>query len=146
MRTNRQFVYIPAAIFLALALAGCHPRMDAMATAEKVFIKKIDKAAGKLELNADQMAKLEQLKLDVRKNFQEGQAEHKEAMAKIREEGMKENPDIQKMTSLLQQSLRAETERINKAFDLMLDYQKNLNENKKKKLGQIISEKIRKWD
>jgi len=59
---------------------------------------------------------------------------------------MKENPDIQKMTSLLQQSLRAETERINKAFDLMLDYQKNLNENKKKKLGQIISEKIRKWD
>jgi hypothetical protein len=145
MRTNRYFIYISAVIFLAIALAGCHPRIDTMGMAEKIFVKKVDKTAGKLELNADQMAKLEQLKLDIRKDFQEGQVEKKEAMAKIREEGMKENPDIPKMTSLLQESLRAETQRINKAFDLMLDYQKNLSDAQKKKLGQMISERVGKW-
>ena len=144
MRTNRHFIYI-SVIFLAIALAGCHHRMDTMGTAEKVFVKKVDKTAGKLDLNADQAAKLEDLKANIRKNFQEGQVEEKEAMVKIREEGMKENPDIQKMTSLLQGSLRAQTERINKAFDLLLAYQKNLSDAQKKKLGQMISERIGKW-
>ena len=114
-----------------------------MGMAEKIFVKKVDRTAGKLELNADQMAKLDQLKLDLRKNFEEGRHEKKEAMAKIREEGVKENPDIPKMTAVLQESLRAETERINKAFDLLLDYQKNLNDAQKRKLGQMLSERIR---
>ena len=119
--------------------------MDTMGAAEKIFIKKVDKTAGKLDLNADQMGKLEQLKVDIRKNFQEGQVDQKEAMAKIKKEGLKENPDIQQMTSLLQESLMAETQRINRAFDLLMEYQKNLNDNQKRKLGQMISERIRKW-
>jgi hypothetical protein len=41
--------------------------------------------------------------------------------------------------------LRAETGRINKAFDLMVGYQKNLNEAQQKKLGQMISKRIEKW-
>jgi len=116
-----------------------------MGMAEKIFVKKVDRTAGKLELNADQMAKLDQLKLDLRKNFEEGRREKKEAMVKIREEEVKENPDIPKMTAVLQESLRAETERINKAFDLLLDYQKNLNDAQKGKLGQMLSERIKKW-
>ena len=67
-------------------------------------------------------------------------------MLKIKEEGTKENPDIRKMTSLLQGSFRGETERINRAFDLMLDFQKNLNEDQKKKLNKMISEWVAKWD
>ena len=49
------------------------------------------------------------------------------------------------MTSLLQESLRVETQRINGAFDLMLGFQENLNDNQKKKLGQMISEWVGKW-
>jgi len=46
----------------------------------------------------------------------------------ITEEGMKENPDIQKMTSFLQGVFLDEAQGINRAFDLMLGYQKYLNE------------------
>jgi uncharacterized membrane-anchored protein YjiN (DUF445 family) len=117
-----------------------------MSKAEKLFIKMVDKTAGKLDLNEDQKMKLEGLKTDIRKNFQEGGKEKKETLMKIKEEGMKENPDIQKMTSLLQGMLRDETQRINKAFDLMVGFQSNLNEAQKKKLTQMISEWVKKWD
>jgi hypothetical protein len=64
----------------------------------------------------------------------------------MKEEGIKENSDIQKMTSLLQGSFRGETERINRAFDLMLGFQKNLNEDQKKKLTKMVSDWVAKWD
>lgn len=149
MKLNHRHIYLTyliGVLFLGILLAGCHPRVDTMGMAEKIFVKKVDRTAGKLELNADQMAKLDQLKLDLRKNFEEGRHEKKEAMAKIREEGVKENPDIPKMTAVLQESLRAETERVNKAFDLLLDYQKNLNDGQKRKLGQMLSERLKKWE
>ncbi len=142
---NRKLVYLLAVVLLGTLLAGCNPRMDTMSAAEKIFIKMVAKTAGKLDLNADQKAQLEQLKLNIRKNFQEGQVEKKEAMAKIKQEGLRENPDIQTMTSLLQESLQAETRRINRAFDLMLEFQKNLNESQKKKLAQMITEWVAKW-
>jgi uncharacterized membrane-anchored protein YjiN (DUF445 family) len=125
---------------------GCKPRIDTMAKAEKIFIKKVDKTARKLDLNEDQKMKLESLKAEIRKNFQEGGKEKKEALTKIKEEGVKDNPDIQKMTSLLQGMLGDETQRFNKAFDLLLGFQSNLNEAQKKKLTQMISEKVKKWD
>jgi len=81
-----------------------------------------------------------------RKNFEEGRKENKEAWMKIEEEAAKENPDIQKMTSSLQGVLRDETQRFNKAFDLLLGFQSNLNEVQKKKLAQMISERVTKWD
>jgi uncharacterized membrane-anchored protein YjiN (DUF445 family) len=134
------------AVFLMGGVIGCKPRIDTMAKAEKIFIKKVDKTARKLDLNEDQKMKLESLKAEIRKNFQEGGKEKKEALAKIKEEGMKENPDIQKMTSLLQGMLGDETQRFNKAFDLLLGFQSNLNEVQKKKLTQMISDKVKKWD
>lgn len=145
MKLNHRFAYVVGVLFLGILLAGCHPRVDTMGMAEKIFIKKVDRTAGKLDLNADQMAKLEQLKADIRKNFEEGRRDSREAMAKIREEGSKENPDVPKMTGIFEESLRAETDRINKAFDLMLAYQKNLNETQQKKLGQMISKRVEKW-
>jgi len=117
-----------------------------MARAEKVFIKRVDHTAAKLDLTADQKIQLERLKLDLRKNFQEAQIEEKEALVKIKGEGTKENADIAKMTSLLQGSFRGEAERINRAFDLMLDFQKNLNGDQKKKLNKMISDWVAKWD
>jgi len=117
-----------------------------MAKAEKIFIKKVDKTAKKLELNQDQKAKLEALKAEIRKNFQEGGKEKKEALAKIKEEGMKENADIQKMTSFLQGMLRDEAQRFNKAFDLLLGFQGNLNDVQKKKLTEMITKHVKKWD
>jgi predicted nucleic acid-binding Zn-ribbon protein len=117
-----------------------------MAEAEKIFIKKVDKTAGKLDLNEDQKAKLEGLKAEIRKNFQEGQKEKKETLSKIKEEGMRENSDIQKMTSSLQGMLRDEIQRINNAFDLMIGFQSNLNDAQKKKLAQMISDWVKKWD
>jgi hypothetical protein len=117
-----------------------------MAKAGKVFIKMVDHTGAKLDLTADQKVQLERLKLDLRKNFQEAQIEKKEALVKIKEEGTKENADIGKMTSLLQGSFKDETERINRAFDLMLDFQKNLNGDQKKKLDKMISEWVAKWD
>jgi hypothetical protein len=134
------------AVFLGGVAVGCKPRIDTMAKAEKIFIKKVDKTARKLDLNEDQKTKLEALKAEIRKNFQEGGKEKREALTKIKEEGMKENPDIQKMTSLLQGMLRNETQRFNHAFDLLLGFQSNLNEVQKKKLAQMISEKVKKWD
>ena len=89
---------------------------------------------------------MERLKSDIRENFQDGQVEKKEALKEIKEEGMKENPDIQKMTTALQGAFRDEAQRINRGFDLMLDYQKNLNEDQKKELTQMISEWVKKWD
>ena len=146
MNKNRNFISLLTVILLGISLAGCHPKMDTMDAAEKIFIKRVDKTAGKLDLTAEQMAKLEQLKVGIRKNFENGKVERKDSLAKIKEEGLKENPDIPKMTSLLQESLRAETQRINRAFDLMVEYQKNLNDNQKKKLGQMISEWVGKWN
>jgi hypothetical protein len=145
MKPKRYLIDVLMVLLLGISLAGCHPKMDTMGTAEKIFVKMVDKAAGKLDLNAEQKIQLEKLKLDIRKNFQDGQVEKKRAMANIKEEGIKENPDIQKMTSLLQESMRAETQRINGAFDLMLGFQKNLNDNQKRKLGQMISEWVAKW-
>jgi len=120
--------------------------MDTMAKAEKIFIKMVDKTAGKLDLNENQKIHLERLKMDIRKNFQEGQKDKKEALLKIKEEGIKENSNLRKMTSLLQGSLQEEAKRINQAFDLMLAFQDNLNEGQKKKLTQMISDWVRKWD
>jgi uncharacterized membrane-anchored protein YjiN (DUF445 family) len=146
MERSRFFVYLMLTVFLVAGVIGCKPRIDTMSKAEKIFIKKVDKTAGKLDLNEDQKMKLESLKAEIRKNFQEGGKEKKEALTKIKEEGMKENPDIQKMTSLLQGMLGDETQRFNKAFDLLLGFQSNLNEAQKKKLTQMISEKVKKWD
>jgi uncharacterized membrane-anchored protein YjiN (DUF445 family) len=146
MKLNRFLIYLTAAIFLGGFVVGCHHKTDPMAAAEKVFIKKIDKTAGKLDLNEDQKAKLESLKAEVRKNFEEGRKENREAWIKIKEEAAKENPDIQKMTSLLQGILREETQRLNKGFDLLIGFQSNLNDAQKKKLAQMISEKVKKWD
>jgi hypothetical protein len=117
-----------------------------MSKAEKIFIKKVDKTAGKLDLNEDQKMKLESLKAEIRKNFREGGKEKKEALAKIKEEGVRENADIQKMTSLLQGMLRDETQRFNKAFDLLLGFQGNLNDMQKKKLTEMITKQVKKWD
>lgn len=110
-----------------------------MSQSEKLFIKMVDKTAGKFNLDENQKVQLEQLKMDIRKNFQEGQKEKKESAAKIKEEGVKENSDNQKITSLLQGIIRNETERINRAFDLILNFQSNLNDVQKKKLTRMIS-------
>jgi len=67
-------------------------------------------------------------------------------LTKIKEEGTRENPDIQMMTSLLQGMLRNEAERLNKAFDLMTGFQSNLNDVQKKKLTDMISKHVKKWD
>ena len=106
----------------------------------------MDKTAGKLDFNEDQKMKLEGLKTEIRKNFQEGGKEKKEAFMKIKEEAAKENPDIQKMTSLLQGMLRDEAQRFNRAFDLLLGFQSNLNDAQKKKLTHMIAERVKKWD
>jgi hypothetical protein len=146
MKQARYLIYLMIAILLGGLLIGCKPRMDTMGHAEKMFIKMVDKTAGKLDLNEDQKMKLEGLKAEIRENFQGGQKEKKESLLKIKEEGMKENPDIQKMTSLLQGSFRDESQRLNQAFDLMLGFQSNLNEAQKKKLTQMISDWVKKWN
>ena len=146
MNPSRFFVYFVLAIFLVAGVIGCKPRIDTMAKAEKIFIKKVDKTAKKLDLNEDQKMKLEGLKAEIRKNFQEGGKEKKEALTRIKEEGMKENPDVQMMTSLLQGMLRNEAERLNKGFDLLLGFQSNLSNVQKKKLTDMISKHVKKWD
>ncbi len=55
------------------------------------------------------------------------------------EEGRRENPDIKKMTNLLQTALQNETQKINRAFDLMLEFRDNLTEAQKNKLNRMIS-------
>jgi len=135
---NRFFIYVFAAVLLAGLLVGCQPGED-MAESEKLFIKMVDKTAGKLDLDENQKIQLEQLKVDIRKNFREGRKEKKEAAAKIKEEGTKQNPDNKKITSLLQGIIQNETERIKRAFGLMLDFQNNLSVVQKKKLTQMIS-------
>jgi hypothetical protein len=117
-----------------------------MDKAEKGFIHMVDKTGSKLELSENQKVQLEQLKLDIRKNFQEGRLGKRETFIKIKEEGIKENPDIRKMTSQLQGVFKDDAQRINRAFDLMLDFQKNLDETQKKKLTQMISDWVKKWD
>ena len=146
MNWNRTLTRVLMLVLFGISLAGCHPKIDTMAQAEKIFIKKIDKTATKLELNDDQKVRLEKLKLDIRKNFQEGGVEKKEAMLKIKEEGVKENPNIEMMTSLLQGSFREGTQRVNQAFTLMLDFQKNLNDDQKMKLNKMISDWVARWD
>jgi len=136
---KRLIIYALAAALLAGVFVGCQIQGNIMSQSEKLFIKMVNKTTVKLDLNENQKVQVERLKLDIRKNFLEGQKEKEEAAAKINEEGMKENPDSQKMSSLLQGLLRNETERINRAFDLTLNFQSNLNDVQKKKLTQMIS-------
>ena len=126
-----------AAALLAGFITGCQGNI--MSQSEKLFINMINKTAGKLDLDQNQRAQLERLKMDIRKNFLEGQKEKEEAAGKIKEEGMKENPDTQKMSSQLQGLLRNEMERINRGFDLTLGFQGNLNDDQKKKLTRMLS-------
>ena len=146
MNRGRFIISVMLAVFLVGGVMGCHPRTDPMSAAEKVFVEKIDKAAGKLDLSEDQKVKLEGLKAEVRKNFEEGRKENREAWTKIKEEAAKENPDIQTMTSLLQGILRDQTQRLNKGFDLMVGFQSNLNDVQKKKLAEMISKYVKKSD
>jgi hypothetical protein len=145
MRLHRFFIYLTALTFLGGLVTGCKPRVDMMSKAGRLFIKMVDKTAGKLDLNEDQKTKLEGLKAEIRKNFQDGEREKREAFIKIKEEATKENPDIGKMTALFQHSTKAEAERINRAFDLLLHFQNNLNDIQKKKLTQMISDWVKKW-
>jgi len=146
MNSSRFIVYTALAVFLVGGVIGCHHRTDPMSAAEKVFVKKIDKAAGKLDLSEDQKAKLEGLKAEVRKNFEEGRKENREAWVKIKEEAAKENPDIQKMTPLFQGILRDDAQRLNRAFDLLVGFQSNLNDVQRKKLTEMIAKHVKKWD
>jgi len=134
---KRLIVCVFAVAFWVVLLAGCQGNI--MSQSEKLFINMINKTAGKLDLNENQKIQLEGLKMDIRKNFLEGQREKEEATARIREERMKENPDTQKMSSMLQGLLRNELERINRGFDLTLNFQSNLNDDQKKKLVSMIS-------
>ena len=118
-------------------LVGCQGNI--MSQSEKLFIKMVNRTAGKLDLNENQRVQLELLKMDIRKNFLEGQKEKEEAALRIKEEGMKENPDTQKVSSLLQGLLRNEMEPMSRGFDLRLDFQSNLNDIQKKKLTQMMS-------
>ena len=118
-------------------LTGCQGNI--MSQSEKLFVNMINKTAGRLDLNENQKVELERLKMEIRKNFLEGQREKEEATARIKAEGMKENPDTQKMSSMLQDLLRNELERINRGFDLTLKFQNNLNDEQKKKLTRTIS-------
>ena len=146
MKQSRYLIFFVVAIFLVGFVTGCKSHKDMMSMAECGFIKMVDKSAKKLDLSEDQKAKLEGLKADIHKNFQEGRAEEKQTFLKIKEEAMKENPDIGKMTALFQESTKAEAQRINRAFDLLLGFQSNLNDAQKKKLGEKISHWVRKWD
>ena len=146
MKQSRTFFYGMVLILLGGLLIGCHPRINTMAEAEKIFIKKVDRTAGKLDLNDHQKAQLEKLKADIRQNFQEGQKGKKEAFIKIKEEGAKENADIRTMTSLLQGSFQDESLKVNRAFDLLLEFQSNLNEAQKQKLTQLITDWVKKWE
>ena len=47
---------IAIAVILGGLSAGCCPRVDILSEAEKGFIKKVDKTAGKLDLKEDQKA------------------------------------------------------------------------------------------
>ena len=146
MKPNRYLPGLIIVILLGVLFIGCRPRIDTMAETEKIFIKMVDKTAAKLDLNEDQKIQLERLKSDIRENFQEGQKEKKDTLTRIKDEGKRENPEIRRMTSLLQGLLRDETERINRAFDLMLDFQTSLNEPQKNKLTEMISGWVAKWD
>jgi len=146
MKRNWYVVCLTFFIILGVSLVGCRPKGDIMIKVEKGFIHMVDKTGSKLDLNEGQKVQLEQLKLDIRKNFQEGQLGKRETFIKIKEEGTKENPDIRKMTSQIQGVFQDDAQRINRAFDLMLDFQKNLNETQKKKLTQMISDWVKKWD
>ncbi len=124
-------------VFCLGLLVGCQGNI--MSQSERLFIKMVDRTVGKLDLNENQKVQLERLKMEIRKNFQDGQKEKEEAAAKIKEEGMKENTDTQRMSSQLQALLRNEMERINRAFELTLNFQNNLDDSQKKKLTRMIS-------
>jgi hypothetical protein len=146
MKFSRHLFYTPMVFLLGAFIIGCCPRMEPMSKAEKVFVKMVDKTAAKLDLNEDQKVQLERLKMDIRKNFQDGLREKNEALMKIKAEGKKGAPEIRDMTSLLQGVLRDDTERINRAFELMLGFQDNLNADQREKLAQMISDWVAKWD
>ena len=50
MKRSRYLIYLMGAILLGGLFLGCRPRIDTMAKAEKIFIKMVDKTAGKLDL------------------------------------------------------------------------------------------------
>jgi hypothetical protein len=146
MKFSRHLLYGAVVFLLTALIIGCCPRIEPMSKAEKVFVKMVDKTAAKLDLNEGQKVQLERLKMDIRKNFQDGLREKNEALMEIKAEGKKEALEIRQMTSLLQGVLRNDTERINRAFELMLGFQNTLDAGQNKKLAQMISDWVAKWD
>ena len=143
---NRCIVLFVFVLILGLTLASCCPRMDAQQKTERIFIKRLDKTAAKLNLSPAQKTEFTKLKTGIRETFQEGRQTKQESLKKIKEEAAQEQPDIKKMTRLLQGVFDDETQRINRTFDLMVEFMPKLDEVQKRELTQMISSWVSKWD
>lgn len=143
---NRYLSLVAIFLILGLGMGSCCPRMKAQPKIEVYFIKKLDKTAAKLNFSSEQKAEFEKLKAQICQNFQEGRTKKQEVLRQIKAEGAEEQPDIMKMTRLLQQVFDDEANRINGAFDLMTAFTDRLNENQKGELVQMISAWVSKWD
>lgn len=143
---NKYLSLVAIFLVLGLTIASCYPRMKAQPKIESYFVKKLDKTAAKLNLSSEQEAEFGKLKAEIRQNFQEGRTKKQEVLRQIKAEGAQEQPDIMKMTRLLQEVFDDEANRINGAFDLMIVFTDRLNETQKGKLIEMISAWVSKWD
>jgi hypothetical protein len=143
-KKGRFIIILTVILSLGVILISCAPRGEG-SKMETIFIKMLDKTAAKLNLNPEQKAEFAKLKAEVSLNFRDGWVKRQEIVGKIKEEASQKQPDIQKMTNLLQKMLNDDVDDINEAFGLMIDFMPKLNESQKRHLTQMISSWVSKW-
>jgi hypothetical protein len=136
---------VSALLIVGIVLTSCAPRIDNDRKVEAIFIKHLNKTAAKLALSPEQKVEFDRLKEQIHQNFQEGRIKRHEIIEAIRKEAAQQNPDITKMTLLFQGFISDEAQRINSTFDLMLEFNKKLDQSQRDKLTKIISDWVAHW-
>jgi hypothetical protein len=136
---------VSALLIGGIVLTSCAPRIDNDRKVEAIFIKHLNKTAAKLALSPEQKVEFDRLKEQIHQNFQEGRIKRHEIIEAIRKEAAQQNPDITKMTLLFQGFISDEAQRINSTFDLMLEFNKKLDQSQRDKLTKIISDWVAHW-
>ncbi|RLB06926.1 MAG: hypothetical protein DRG50_04285 [Deltaproteobacteria bacterium] len=133
-------------LLLGMVFASCCPKMDASTRVEATFIKMLERTAAKLKFSPEQYAEFVKLKAQIHKNFHQCWVKRREALRRIKEEGVREKPDVEKMTHLFQEVFNEEVYRINETFDLMVEFTAVLNEQQKRELARMISLWVSRWN
>ncbi|MBI5585421.1 MAG: hypothetical protein HY892_16545 [Deltaproteobacteria bacterium] len=120
---------------------GFHSGFHQKEVAEFILWR-MDKTAQKLNLNADQKVRYEELKNNITSRLSAGFEERRQMRARVHEEMNKENPDVQGLVEAAKTRINDFSGFLSKNLDLLADFYDSLNVDQKRLINTEIRERI----